>query len=123
MLNIAAFVNSVKAHFYVHWKVYSILGYGIYISLLSADPVLAASSKGLGGGQSLIMLMQKASFWIGLGVVIWGIIEAMLDYPGWKGRVTKGLLGYIGILVAPLVFLELRNNLQVDVWNQINSMQ
>lgn len=85
--------------------------------LLEPTGVLAAS--GLSGGKRLILLLQKASFWVGMGITIWGIVEAQLDLPGWRGRIIKGILGYIGILLVPLVFLELQASLQVDVWNEI----
>jgi hypothetical protein len=49
-----------------------------------------------------------------MGVTIWGIVEAQLDFPGWKGRILKGVLGYAAILIIPLVFLELRSALQVN---------
>lgn len=87
--------------------------------LVPATTALAAPAAGLSGGANIIMLIQKASFWVGMGVTMWGVVEAQLDYPGWRGRVIKGILGYIAILVIPLVFLELRNSLQVDVWHQL----
>lgn len=81
----------------------------------------AAAAGGMSGGKNIILLLQKASFWVGMGITIWGIVEAQLDFPGWKGRILKGILGYIGILLVPLIFLELQASLQVDVWNQIDS--
>ncbi|NOV01322.1 hypothetical protein [Paenibacillus planticolens] len=80
----------------------------------------AAAAGGMSGGKNIILLLQKASFWVGMGITIWGIVEAQLDFPGWKGRILKGILGYIGILLVPLIFLELQSSLQVDVWNQID---
>lgn len=74
----------------------------------------------MGGGKSIILLLQQASFWVGMGITIWGIVEAQLDFPGWRGRITKGILGYIGILLVPLIFIELQNSLQVDVWSKID---
>jgi hypothetical protein len=83
-------------------------------------PEASQAASGLGGGSRLIMLMQKAAFWLGMAVSIWGIVEAQLDFPGWRGRILKGVLGYIGVLLVPLVFLELDNSLRVDVWQQID---
>ena len=80
----------------------------------------AAPVAGMSGGMNIILLMQKASFWVGMGVTIWGLIEMGLDAPGWKARVFKGVLLYVGVLLVPLVFLELQHSLQVDVWDQIN---
>lgn len=94
--------------------------YVVYLVAILSTQVLAAGST-LGGGGRLILLLQKASFWVGLGVTIWGIVEMQLDYPGWKSRVMKGVLGYIAILLLPLIFLELRNALQVDVWDTIEN--
>lgn len=82
-----------------------------------------AASTGISGGRNIIILLQKASFWVGMGITIWGIVEAQLDFPGWKGRILKGILGYIGILLVPLVFLELQRSLQLDVWNEIDANQ
>lgn len=80
---------------------------------------LAASDTSDIGGKGLIVLLQKASFWLGMGVTIWGIVEAMLDYPGWKGRIAKGVLGYIAILLIPLLFFQLQEHLMSDVWKVI----
>lgn len=88
--------------------------YVLFLSLLTT-PVYASSF----GGVRLIQLMQQATFWLGMAITIWGCVEMQLDYPGWKGRVFKGVLGYILILVIPLVFLELRKSLYVDVWKEI----
>lgn len=75
----------------------------------------------MNGGVRLIVLLQQASFWIGLGVAIWGIIEWQLDYPGWKKRLLSGIVGYIIILILPLVFLELKTALELDpeTWRTI----
>lgn len=81
-------------------------------------PGTAEAASG-GGGMRLIKLMQKATFWLGLAVSIWGIVEMQLDLPGWTGRIMKGVLGYVAILLIPLVFLELEGTLAVDVWEQI----
>ena len=77
-------------------------------------------TMGMSGGMNLILLLQKASFWVGMGVTIWGLIEMGLDAPGWRGRILKGVIMYVGVLIVPLVFLELQNSLQVDVWDEIN---
>ena len=90
-------------------------------ALLEPTGVFAAT--GMSGGRNIILLLQKASFWVGMGITIWGIVEAQLDFPGWKGRILKGILGYIGILLVPLVFLELQASLQVDVWDSIEQNQ
>lgn len=92
------------------------LGYTAFLILLP-QTVFAATAN---GGIALIKLMQQASFWVGIGVVIWGIVEAQLDLPGWKSRILKGVLGYIAILVVPLLFVSLRDNLQIDMWQQLN---
>jgi hypothetical protein len=96
-----------------------------YISMTYALAVLTLphvtlASSGISSGMSLIVLLQKASFWIGMGITIWGIVEMQLDAPGWKGRILKGILGYVFILVVPLIFLELDKGLRADVWDQIN---
>jgi hypothetical protein len=91
--------------------------------LLGGGLAHAATSAGMSGGKNIILLLQKASFWVGMGITIWGIVEAQLDFPGWKGRIIKGVLGYIGILLVPLVFLELQRSLQVDVWDSIDQNQ
>lgn len=110
-------MDKVVAHIKRNYRAYLVAGYTI---LMVVQPGTALAAGGnVNGGIRLILLMQKASFWVGMGVTIWGIVEAQLDYPGWKGRVLKGVLGYIGILLVPLVFLELQNSLQVDVWNQL----
>ena len=114
---ITLYRRAVK-HVRKHYRSYLTFGY-VVVMVLHPTNVLAAG--GLNGGMKLIILLQKASFWGGMGVTIWGLIEMQLDYPGWKSRVFKGVLGYIGILVVPLVFLELQNSLQVDVWNQIQN--
>ena len=109
-------LDKVAAHVKRNYRTYLAAGYTI---LMVIQPSTALAAGNMNGGIRLILLMQKASFWVGMGVTIWGIVEAQLDYPGWKGRVLKGLLGYIGILLVPLVFLVLQNSLQVDVWNQL----
>lgn len=111
--------EKVQDHLFRHQKTY--VTSGMLLSSL-AYPLtgLAASDAGVSvGGMSLVMLLQKASFYLGMGVVIWGIVESMLDFPGWKGRVTKGLIGYIAILYVPIVFMEIRNSIQGDVWSQL----
>ncbi len=92
------------------------LGYAAFLFCLPST-VLAASRST--GGIAILKLMQMGSFWVGLGVVIWGIVEAQLDLPGWKSRITKGILGYIAILLVPMLFITLRDNLQIDVWQQL----
>ena len=109
-------LDKIAAHVKRNYRAYLVAGYTI---LMVIQPSTALAAGNVNGGIRLILLMQKASFWVGMGVTIWGIVEAQLDYPGWKGRVLKGVLGYIGILLVPLVFLELQNSLQVDVWNQL----
>lgn len=115
-INKEKLTKDVLTHFYKHKKLY-VTAY--LIALNTAIPGTALAASKAAGGIRLIKLMQAASFWIGLGVSIWGIVEAQLDYPGWKGRVLKGVLGYIAILLLPLIFIELRDSLQVDVWNQL----
>ncbi len=93
-----------------------------YTLALTALPggLASAETGEMAGGMNLILLLQKAAFWIGMGVTIWGLIEMGLDAPNWRGRVFKGVLLYVGVLLVPLVFLELQNSLQVDVWDQLN---
>ena len=109
--------QKVIGHFYRNKRLY-VAAYAITLSFIAPGTAEAATAGSV-GGMRLIKLMQAASFWIGLGVSIWGVVEAQLDYPGWKGRVMKGVLGYIAILLLPLIFIELRDSLQVDVWEQI----
>ena len=97
-----------------------IIAYSIFLSVVTSSTAYAVG--GSLGAMRLIKLMQAATFWIGVGVAIWGIVEAMLDYPGWRARILKGILGYIAILVLPLVFIEIRQSLYVDVWNEIDVM-
>lgn len=87
---------------------------------VSVPGLASANSGGMSGGMNLIVLLQKAAFWVGMGVTIWGLIEMGLDAPNWRGRVFKGILLYVGVLLVPLVFLELKNSLQMDIWEQIN---
>jgi hypothetical protein len=96
-----------------------VIGYAVALTLL---PSTALAAAGASGGLAIIQLMQKASFWLGIGVVIWGVIESQLDLPGWKWRIAKGVLGYILILVVPLIFLELRDSLGIDqaTWDRLN---
>lgn len=99
--------------------------YGKYATALLgvavlAVPDIAMAEANMNGGKNIILLLQKASFWVGMGITIWGIVEAQLDFPGWRGRIVKGVVGYIGILLVPLVFIELQNSLQVDVWSTID---
>ena len=93
------------------------LGYAAVLALIPGTAFAAAEAA---GGVALIKLMQQASFWVGLGVVIWGIVEAQLDLPGWKSRILKGILGYVAILLVPVLFISLRDNLQIDVWQELN---
>lgn len=88
--------------------------------LLHATDAFAAET-GISGGMNIIKLMQQGAFWVGMGVTIWGLIEMGLDAPNWRGRVFKGVLLYVGVLLVPLIFLELKGALQVDVWNQMEN--
>lgn len=112
-------IDAFLGHLKRNKRAYLTMAYSLALLTLPGGPVLAAGN-GLNGGLSLIVLLQKASFWVGLGITIWGLVEMQLDAPGWKGRIMKGILGYIAILLIPLVFLELQNSLQADVWEQIN---
>lgn len=114
--------EKVVAHFYRNKKLY-VAAYLVTVTTIAAPGSVFAATTSSVGGIRLIKLMQAASFWIGLGVSIWGVVEAQLDYPGWKGRVLKGVLGYIAILLLPLIFIELRDSLQVDVWNQLGGKE
>lgn len=90
-----------------------------YAAILTVIPSSAFASSG-DGGVALLKLMQQFSFWIGIGVVIWGIVEAQLDLPGWKSRIFKGIGGYVGVLLVPMLFIALRENLQIDVWSKLS---
>lgn len=114
LLKIEKFLGHLKRN----KRAYITMAYTLALWTLPGGPVLAAGA-GAAGGMNLILLLQKASFWVGMGVTIWGLIEMGLDAPGWRGRVIKGVCMYIGVLLVPLIFLELQNSLQVDVWNQI----
>lgn len=114
-------INRVIAHLKRNHRAY-IAACFMLATFLEPTGVFAASA-GMSGGRNIILLLQKASFWVGMGITIWGIVEAQLDFPGWKGRILKGILGYIGILLVPLVFLELQASLQVDVWDSISQHQ
>lgn len=114
-------IDRVIAHLRRNRRAYSAACMALAM-MLEPTGVFAATT-GMSGGRNIIILLQKASFWIGMGITIWGIVEAQLDFPGWKGRIIKGVLGYIGILLVPLVFLELQGSLQLDVWNSIEQNQ
>lgn len=93
----------------------------VFLVVLFMPDQAEAAKQGISGGMRLIKLMQKATFWLGLAVSIWGVVEMQLDLPGWSNRILKGILGYVAILLIPLVFLELENSMAVDVWDQIES--
>lgn len=112
-------IDDFLGHLKRHKKAYMSMAYAL--ALITLPTTTLAASAGINGGMNLILLLQKASFWVGMGVTIWGFIEMGLDAPGWRGRVLKGVILYVGVLLVPLVFLELQNNLQVDVWNQIKT--
>lgn len=115
----AAYVSKIDLSLLRIEKYRKLIALG-YTAFLVCMPVQAfAAGSGTTGGIAILKLMQQASFWVGIGVVIWGIVEAQLDLPGWKSRIMKGILGYIAILLVPLLFITLRDNLQVDVWTQI----
>lgn len=98
-----------------------IIGAAVFAALTLFPDQAEAAKSASSGGMRLIKLMQKATFWLGLGVSIWGIVEMQLDLPNWTGRILKGVLGYVCILLLPLVFLELEGSLAVDVWEQIEN--
>lgn len=112
-------VERFLGHLKRHKKAYISLAYALAVLTM---PGSGFAATGMSGGMSLIILLQKASFWIGMGVTMWGLIEMGLDAPGWRGRVLKGVFLYIGVLLVPLVFLELQRSLQLDVWEQIQNM-
>jgi hypothetical protein len=116
MLKVEKFLGHLKRN----KRVYMTMAYVLALNTLPGGSVLAAGA-GMSSGFNLIVLLQKAAFWVGLGITIWGIVEMQLDAPGWKGRIMKGILGYIAILLIPLVFLELDAGLRADVWDQINN--
>jgi hypothetical protein len=113
LLKIEKFLGHLKRN----KRAYMTMAYSLALLLM---PHGALAAGGMSSGMNLIVLLQKASFWIGMGITIWGIVEMMLDAPGWKGRIMKGILGYIFILIVPLIFLELDRGLRADVWDQIN---
>lgn len=114
-------IDKFLGHLKRNKKAYTTMAYSLALLTLPGGPAAAATAGGMSGGMNLILLLQKASFWVGMGVTIWGLIEMGLDAPGWRGRVLKGVCMYIGVLLVPLVFLELQSSLQVDVWNQIKN--
>lgn len=111
-------IEKFLGHLKRNKRAYMGMAYGLAVLLM---PVNALAAGGMSGGMNLILLLQKASFWIGMGVTMWGLIEMGLEAPGWRGRILKGVFLYIGVLLVPLVFLELQNSLQVDVWDQIQN--
>lgn len=112
----AARIEKFLGHLKKNKRAYMATAYGLAVLLLPGSAFAATATS---GGMNLILLLQKASFWVGMGVTMWGLIEMGLEAPGWRGRIIKGVLLYVGVLLVPLVFLELQNSLQVDVWNQI----
>lgn len=104
------------AHLKRNKKAYLAVCYALAIALL---PYTAFAANGIGGGIRLLKLVQQGAFWGGIIVTIWGIVEAWLDWPDWKGRVLKGIIGYVLILLVPLLFLELDASLGVDVWTEL----
>jgi hypothetical protein len=116
-------VEKFLGHLKRNKRAYLATAYFLALLTLPGGHFIAAGASGVGlsGGLNLILLLQKASFWIGMGITMWGLIEMGLDSPGWKGRVFKGILMYVGVLLVPLVFLELKDSLQVDVWEQIKN--
>jgi hypothetical protein len=113
-------VEKFLGHLKRNKRAYMTMAYVLALNTLPGGSILAAGA-GMSSGFNLIVLLQKAAFWVGLGITIWGIVEMQLDAPGWKGRIMKGILGYIAILLIPLVFLELDAGLRADVWDQINN--
>jgi hypothetical protein len=111
-------IEKFLGHLKRNKRAYITMAYTLALWTLPGGPAFAAGAQA-GGGMNLILLLQKASFWVGMGVTIWGLIEMGLDAPGWRGRVFKGIAMYVGVLLVPLVFLELQDSLQVDVWNRI----
>jgi hypothetical protein len=112
-------IEKFLGHLKRNKKAYTAMAYALAVALMPGNALAAGT---MSGGMSIIVLLQKASFWVGMGITIWGIVEMQLDFPGWRGRILKGVLGYIGILLIPLVFLELQNSLQVDVWQKIQNV-
>lgn len=117
----APIIEKAIGHLKRNKRLYLTTCYALALLTLPGGPVAAAGS--MSGGMNIILLLQKASFWIGMGVTIWGLIEMGLDAPGWKARVFKGILLYVGVLIVPVIFLELQNSLQVNVWDQINGVK
>jgi hypothetical protein len=111
-------IEKFLGHLKKHKRAYTATAYALAVILMPGNAFAAA---GMSGGMNLILLLQKASFWIGMGVTMWGLIEMGLEAPGWRGRILKGVFLYIGVLLVPLIFLELQNSLQVDVWDQIRN--
>ena len=105
---------------YRKYRMLVALAYAAFFILIPGAPAIAAGAGGAAGGIAILKLMQQASFWVGIGVVVWGIIGAQLDLPGWKGRILKGIIGYIAILLIPILFITLRENLQIDIWNKLS---
>lgn len=112
-------INKVIEHLKRNQKTYTA---AVLFLAMWLDGGVSFAAGNISGGQNIILLMQKAAFWIGMGVSIWGVVEAQLDLPGWRGRIAKGVLGYVAILIIPLIFVELSNSLSIDVWNEIGGM-
>ncbi|MGP9042085.1 hypothetical protein [Cytobacillus kochii] len=113
-------IEKFLGHLKKNKRAYLATAYGLAVLLMPGN-VFAAST--MTGGMNLILLLQKASFWVGMGVTMWGLIEMGLEAPGWRGRILKGVFLYIGVLLVPLIFVELQNSLQVNVWEQLTNQK
>lgn len=113
------FMEGVEtAYLYLRpYRILVALAYALFLTCLPGT-ALAASAA---GGLRLLKLAQQASFYIGIIVAIWGIVEMQLDLPGWKGRIAKAVVGYVLILLIPTVFVSLREALEIDdaYWNSV----
>lgn len=105
--------DRVLTHIAQHQKAYASMVYFTAV-LLMPKSALAAGAQSGSGGLRLLFMMQRGAFWLGMAVTVWGIIEAQLDTPGWKARILKGVLGYVGVLLTPLVFIEIRHSMEMN---------
>jgi len=85
----------------------------IYYTLL---PYTVQASAGLDGASRLIDKLQSAALWFGLALGIWGIYEWMMGSPGGLDRFKRAVLGYVAILLMPLLFFELRDSFSIKTF-------
>jgi len=80
------------------------------LAILTAPHIAWAASSA--GGWKIIHMLQAGAFWIGLAVSIWGVYEWQIGGPGWKDRIMKGFLGYVLIMLLPMLFISVKEAMQ-----------